>query len=53
MSIDPATLAALGATDVQARIAAGELSATDFAQALLARVDEVEPTVQALSLIHI
>lgn len=47
MSFDPATLAVLSATDVQARIAAGELSVTDYAQALLARIDEVEPRVQA------
>ncbi len=47
MSIDPATIAALGATDLQARINAGEVSSSDVAKALLARVDEVEPTVQA------
>jgi Asp-tRNA(Asn)/Glu-tRNA(Gln) amidotransferase A subunit family amidase len=47
MSPDPTVLAALGATEVRARLAAGECSVTDYAQALLARVDEVDPVVQA------
>ncbi len=47
MSIDPSTLAAMSATDVRTRMAAGELSATDYARALLARVDEVDAEVQA------
>jgi Asp-tRNA(Asn)/Glu-tRNA(Gln) amidotransferase A subunit family amidase len=47
MSIDPSQLAALSATEAHRRLLAGELSATDYAQALLARVDAVEPQVQA------
>ncbi|MBE0547170.1 MAG: amidase [Rubrivivax sp.] len=47
MSLDPHLLAALSATEVRTRLVAGECSVTDYAQALLARVDAVEPQVQA------
>ncbi len=39
--------ATLRAVEVRDRLAAGEVSAVDYANALLARVDEVEPQVQA------
>ena len=44
---DASTLAALSATEARARLVAGELSAVEYAQALLARVDQVEDRVQA------
>ena len=47
MSVNPKQLAALSATAARAGMAAGNFSAVDYAQALLARVDEVEPQVQA------
>ncbi len=47
MTLDAHTLIALSATEAQRRLLAGEASVTDYAQALLARVDEVEPQVQA------
>lgn len=47
MSIDPTSLAALSATEVRARLGAGEFTVTDYAKALLARVDEVDVQVQA------
>jgi Asp-tRNA(Asn)/Glu-tRNA(Gln) amidotransferase A subunit family amidase len=47
MSIDPSQLAAMSATEVCSRLVAGEFSASDYARALLARVDEVDPQVQA------
>jgi len=47
MSLDPLLLASLSATEVRARLVAGECSVTDYAQALLARVEQVEPAVQA------
>lgn len=47
MSLDPALLAALSATDAHARLCAGEFSASDYAQALLARVQQVNGQVQA------
>jgi Asp-tRNA(Asn)/Glu-tRNA(Gln) amidotransferase A subunit family amidase len=47
MSIDPKSLAGLAATEVRRLLAEGAVSATEVAQALLARVDEVEPQVQA------
>ncbi|HEY0857829.1 MAG TPA: amidase [Albitalea sp.] len=37
----------MSATEAVRRLAAGELSARDYAQALLERVDEVDPVVQA------
>lgn len=47
MAFDPALLAALSATDARQRLAGGELSVAEYAGALLARIDEVEPEVQA------
>ncbi len=47
MQLDPAQLAGLSATDMHRRLAAGELSVTAYAEALLARIDEVEPQVLA------
>ncbi|MEP7283684.1 MAG: amidase [Rubrivivax sp.] len=47
MSSDPATLAGLGAVDACERLRAGEFSAVEYAQALLARVDAVDAEVQA------
>jgi Asp-tRNA(Asn)/Glu-tRNA(Gln) amidotransferase A subunit family amidase len=47
VSIDAKTLAALTATQMRQQLAAGAVSVTDLAQALLARVDEVDPQVQA------
>jgi Asp-tRNA(Asn)/Glu-tRNA(Gln) amidotransferase A subunit family amidase len=47
MSLDPSDLAALSATDARVRLVAGECSVGDYARSLLARVDEVEPQVQA------
>lgn len=40
-------LLGLGAAEAARRIRAGELTATDYAAALLDRVDEIEPQVQA------
>ena len=47
MTMESSFLAALSATDARARLVAGEFSVTDYAQALLARVDEVDAEVQA------
>jgi Asp-tRNA(Asn)/Glu-tRNA(Gln) amidotransferase A subunit family amidase len=47
MSLDPTHLAALSATEARARLVAGECSVSDYARSLLARIDEVEPQVQA------
>jgi Asp-tRNA(Asn)/Glu-tRNA(Gln) amidotransferase A subunit family amidase len=47
MSLDPDLLIGLSATDARQRLAAGETSATAYAQALLGRVAAVEPQVQA------
>lgn len=47
MSLDPSALCALSATDAHARLVAGEMSVADYAQALLGRIAEVEPQVQA------
>jgi len=47
MSLDPQLLAALSATETRRRLGAGEFSVSDHARALLARVDEVDPDVQA------
>jgi Asp-tRNA(Asn)/Glu-tRNA(Gln) amidotransferase A subunit family amidase len=44
---DQSELSALSAVDAHRRLLAGEFSATDYAEALLARIDEVEPQVQA------
>lgn len=45
--MDGDTLIGLGAADAAARMRAGEFSAVEYAQALLARVDAVELQVQA------
>jgi Asp-tRNA(Asn)/Glu-tRNA(Gln) amidotransferase A subunit family amidase len=47
VSLDPALLAALSATDARTRLSAGEFSASDYARALLARTTEVNGEVQA------
>ena len=47
MTLDAANLAALGAAELRARLVAGECSVRDLAEALLARVEAVEPQVQA------
>lgn len=47
MLLDNAELSALSAVDAHRRLLTGEFSATDYARALLARIDEVEPKVQA------
>ena len=47
MNLDPPTLAGLSATEATRRLAEGEFSSVDYARALLARVDQVEPQVQA------
>jgi Asp-tRNA(Asn)/Glu-tRNA(Gln) amidotransferase A subunit family amidase len=47
MNWDPALLATLPATELRRRLAAGECSATELAEALLARVDQVDAEVQA------
>lgn len=47
MSTDSQPLIALGATQVRECLASGAASVTEYAQALLARIDEVEPEVQA------
>ncbi|WP_298825618.1 amidase [uncultured Piscinibacter sp.] len=47
MAIDPAILVAMGAVEATGRMSAGEFSARDYAEALLARVEQVEPQVQA------
>ncbi len=44
---DPGSLAALSATEVSARLRDGAFSTSDYCQALLARVDAVEPLVLA------
>ncbi len=44
---DHSELNALSAVDAHRRLVAGEFSAVDYAEALLARIDEVEPRVQA------
>ncbi len=40
-------MSGLSATDARAKMIAGEMSATEYAQGLLARVDEVEPQILA------
>lgn len=45
--LDPSLLADLPGTDARERLVAGECSVTDYAQALLMRIDALEPTVQA------
>ncbi|WP_341887894.1 amidase [Variovorax sp. YR752] len=47
MTIDPAALVAMSAVEATGRMAAGEFSATDYAQALLQRIEQVDPQVQA------
>jgi Asp-tRNA(Asn)/Glu-tRNA(Gln) amidotransferase A subunit family amidase len=47
MGIDAQTLAGLTATEARRHLAAGAASVTAYVQALLARVDAVEPQVQA------
>ena len=47
MQMEPSSLAALSAIDAVARMVAGECSAVAYANALLARVDQVEDQVQA------
>jgi Asp-tRNA(Asn)/Glu-tRNA(Gln) amidotransferase A subunit family amidase len=47
MSLDPALLASLSATQARERLVGGECSVTDYALALLARVDAVDAQVQA------
>lgn len=47
MSPPPPHLATLGATEIHRLLLQGRLTAADYARALLARVDEVEPQVQA------
>jgi Asp-tRNA(Asn)/Glu-tRNA(Gln) amidotransferase A subunit family amidase len=47
MALDTDALAALSASEARARLGAGEFHATDYAAALLARVQQVEPQVQA------
>ena len=47
MSIETSTLAALTATDAARRLAGGEFTVRDYVDALLARIDETEPVVQA------
>lgn len=44
---DPTSIAGLGAVEAHARLTGGALSATDYAQALLERVDVAEPLVLA------
>ncbi len=43
----PDMLCGLSAVEAQRRLVAGEFSATDYAKALLARIEDVEPQVQA------
>lgn len=45
--IDPGQLCRLDALSVAARLRDGEIAAEEYVAALLARIDEVEPTVQA------
>ena len=47
MSLTPAQLAALSATDARSRLCAGEFSVGDYASALLARTAEVNGDVRA------
>ena len=47
MSIEPSVLAGLSATEARSRLAAGEFSVVEYVQALFARIDEVDPQVQA------
>jgi len=47
VSFAPSLLAGLSATEARLRLGAGDCSVTGYAQALLARVDAVEPQVQA------
>ena len=47
MTLDARTLSALAATGARRELSAGAASVTGYANALLARVDEVEPQVQA------
>jgi Asp-tRNA(Asn)/Glu-tRNA(Gln) amidotransferase A subunit family amidase len=47
MTLDPAALASLTANEAHQRLCAGEFSVRDYALALLARVEQVEPQVQA------
>ena len=42
MTLDAATLAALGAAELRARLVAGECSVRDLAEALLARIDDAD-----------
>ena len=45
--IDPSSMAAMPATEARERLLAGDISASDYAEALLRRVDAVDPEVQA------
>ena len=45
--LDASALAAMAATDVRERLVAGDCSVTDYAKALLVRVDQVDPEIQA------
>lgn len=47
MSIEASAMPGLSGVDARARLVAGELSVTEYAQGLLERVDAVEPQVQA------
>ena len=47
MVLEASVLSVLSATDARARLVAGEFSATEYAQALLKRVEEVDAQVQA------
>ena len=47
MQSDNLSLIALEATEATRRMSAGEFSATDYAQALMGRIQETEPEVQA------
>lgn len=47
MPIDPATLVSLDAAEATRRMHVGEFSVTEYAQALLERVQQTEPDVQA------
>jgi Asp-tRNA(Asn)/Glu-tRNA(Gln) amidotransferase A subunit family amidase len=47
MTLDPSTLVGLSATEARDRMVAGEFSATEYARALLDRIDDIDPEVQA------
>lgn len=47
MTPDSSSLAGIKATDAHARMSGGAMAVTDYARALLERVDAVEPQVQA------